>query len=115
MAYDAKILADSINPRGQRLTTMVLTYPRCVHAEFMTHRTFSRNSASSRAIPFEKMIARIEADPFVPIEWGKNQPGMQAREAFDPDTPQAHESEALWLECMKATIRQAKQLHSIKN
>jgi len=41
---------------------------------------FSRNSASSRAIPVEKMIQRVLEDPFVPIWWGKNQKGMQAVE-----------------------------------
>lgn len=76
----AKILADSVNPDGNRLTTMELTYPRCIHSEFMTHRMFSRNSASSRAIPIEKMIKRVQKNPFFPIVWGKNQKGMQAAE-----------------------------------
>jgi thymidylate synthase ThyX len=51
-----------------------------VHAELMTHRLFSRNSASSRAIPNEKLRARIAEDPALPAWWGKNQSGMQARE-----------------------------------
>lgn len=76
----AKVLADSIAPNGCRLTTMELTYPRCVHSEFMTHRVFSRNSASSRAIPIEKMIKRVQENPFFPLVWGKNQKGMQAAE-----------------------------------
>jgi len=67
-------------PSGQRLTTFEVTFPRIVLAEFNTHRQFSRNSASSRAIPVEKMLARVEADPFVPTYWGKNQKGMQADE-----------------------------------
>lgn len=78
MAYAAKIVLDSINEVGDRLTTMEVTFPRFVLAEFNTHRVFSRNSASSRAIPFEKQLARIRDDPFVPVYWGKNQPGMQA-------------------------------------
>jgi len=78
--YDAKIILDSLGPNGSRLTTFELTYPRMVHAELMTHRMFSRNSASSRAIPTEKLIARIMEDPAVPVWWGKNQSGMQARE-----------------------------------
>lgn len=65
---------------SKRVTTLLLRYPRCIHAEFMTHRMFSRNSASSRAIPVEKLIADVEADPFVPLFWGKNQKGMQAAE-----------------------------------
>lgn len=53
MTYDAKILADSLSPDGVRLTTFKVTFPRIVLAEFNTHRMFSRNSASSRAIPIK--------------------------------------------------------------
>lgn len=77
----AIILCDSIQPDGVRLTTMEWTYPRCIHSEIMTHRMFSRNAASSRAIPVTAMMERIAANPFLPIEWGKNQKGMQAGEA----------------------------------
>ena len=80
MSYSAKILADSISPAGRRLTTWELTYPRMVHAELMTHRMFSRNSASSRAIPNEKLRRMVAEDPALPVWWGKNQSGMQARE-----------------------------------
>ena len=80
MITDAKIILDSVGPNDARLTTFELTYPRMVHAELMTHRMFSRNSASSRAIPTEKLLARIEEDPVLPVWWGKNQSGMQARE-----------------------------------
>lgn len=80
MSYSAKILLDSINTSGDRLTTFEITYPRFVHCELMTHRVFSRNSSSSRAIPIEKMIEQVETDPVIPVYWGKNQGGMQARE-----------------------------------
>ena len=75
-----KIIADSINLNGNRLTTFELEYPRFIHAEFMTHRLFSRNSASSRAIPVSKMIENIKTNIAMPIHWGKNQKGMQANE-----------------------------------
>lgn len=78
--YEVEILLDSISPAGRRLTTWELTYPRMVHAELMTHRLFSRNSASSRAIPNEKLRQRVKDDPALPVWWGKNQSGMQARE-----------------------------------
>ena len=80
MAYDAKIVLDSVGPNGSRLTTFELCYPRMVHSELLTHRMFSRNSSSSRAIPTEKLLARIEDEPVMPVWWGKNQSGMQARE-----------------------------------
>lgn len=79
----AKIIADSINEYGCRLTSFILEYPRFVHAEFMTHRMFSKNAASSRAIPIEKMIQQIIDNPAMPVWWGKNQSGMSAREELD--------------------------------
>lgn len=82
MTYAAEVLADSVSPDGVRLTTLEVTMPRIVLAEFNTHRMFSRNSASSRAIPVEKMIRRVLEDPYIPTSWGKNQKGMQADEEF---------------------------------
>lgn len=76
----AKIVADSINNNGNRITTYELEYPRFIHAEFMTHRLFSRNAASSRAIPVERSIELIRENTAKPIHWGKNQPGMSAKE-----------------------------------
>ena len=83
MSYSAKILLDSISTKGIRLTTMEVTYPRFVHSEMMTHRVFSRNAASSRAIPTAKMLERVDKDPVVPVWWGKNQSGMQAQEELE--------------------------------
>lgn len=85
MGYFARILKDSISPDGVRLTTIEATYPRIVHAEMMTHRVFSRNSASSRAIPLNKMLERVKEDGFEPIWWGKTQKGMQAEEELTGD------------------------------
>lgn len=79
----AKIVADSKNTFGERITTMIITFPRFILAELNTHRMFSRNSASSRAIPFEKMLASVENDPFIPITWQKDHKGMQGTEYLD--------------------------------
>lgn len=83
MTITAQVIADSINKEGVRLTTFQLRYPRFIHAEVMTHRVFSRNASSSRAIPVERMIKDIVADTAMPIHWGRNQPGMQAFEEQD--------------------------------
>jgi len=74
----ARVIADSINSEGNRVTTFELEYPRFIHAEFMTHRLFSRNAASSRAIPVPKMIENIRKNTAMPIHWGAHQKGMQA-------------------------------------
>lgn len=83
---NAKIVADSLSPQGERITSYILTYPRFIHAELMTHRMFSRNAASSRAIPFNTMVKMVEEDPFIPIAWQKDHKGMQGTEYFTDKT-----------------------------
>ncbi|MCA6430237.1 MAG: FAD-dependent thymidylate synthase [Cytophagales bacterium] len=77
---EAKIIADSINEQGCRLTTFALTYHRYIHSEVMTYRMWSRNASSSRAIPAEKNIKQVENLNLYPVHWGANQKGMQAYE-----------------------------------
>lgn len=108
----AKVLCDSLHPDGQtRLTTVEMTYPRCIHAEFMTHREFSRNSASSRAIPMHKMIQRIKENPFFPLHWGKKQKGMQADEELSPEEKLLAAS--VWLNARNDAVAHAEQLERI--
>ena len=57
---------------------MELEYHRFVHAELMTHRQFSRNASSSRAIPAHKGRTQVWNNPAIPVHWGENQRGMQA-------------------------------------
>lgn len=81
-----KIVADSIaDASASRITTFELQYPRIIHSELMTHRLFSRNAMSSRAIPIEKMIEQVINNPAMPVKFGKNQPGM--RDAGEHDEP----------------------------
>lgn len=80
MTCEVKIIADSINPyNGIRITTFQLRYWRSIHAELMTHRVFSRNASSSRAIPISTFLKQVWNDPATPIHWGANQSGMKAR------------------------------------
>lgn len=78
MAYAARIVLDSISQANIRLTTMEVRFPRYVLSEFNTHRVFSRNSASSRAIPVKKQLRNLLSDPYVPDKFGRNQRGMQS-------------------------------------
>jgi len=103
MGFDAKVLADSVSPAGHRLTTLEATFPRFVLAEFNTHRVFSRNSASSRAIPVAKQLRRVLDDPYVPIEFGSNKPGMQAGPALAGAARDAAEGE--WLAARDDAVR----------
>ncbi len=106
MAFEARILADSVNEEtGDRLTTWLSTYPRFIHGEMMTNKMHSKSSASSRAIPVGKMLANIEADPVVPIWWGKNEPGMQAYAEVEDKAA----AEAWWRESLALSIAQARK------
>lgn len=81
--FSVKVLADSVAPGGERLTTVQATFPRFILAELNTHRLLSRNSASSRAIPTAKLLEQVRDNPVLPVYWGKNQSGMQAQEQLD--------------------------------
>lgn len=111
MSYNCKILADSISDHGHRLTTFQVTYPRIVLAEMNTHRMFSRNTASSRAIPVAKQIAKVQVNPFVPEAFGKNQKGMVAETTLD-------EREAIiaydvWQDARQRAVEYAMELNEL--
>lgn len=86
----ANVVQDSYS-NGVRITTLELEYPRFIHAEVLTHRQLSRNSASSRAVPVDDMLALVHANPAEPVWWGKTQSGMQAWEEIDdPSVAEAY-------------------------
>lgn len=110
MKISAKVIRDSIYIEGSRLTTFQLCYPRFIHSEVMTHRVFSRNASSSRAIPVAKMIEQARATPAMPVHWGKNMPGMQAREElFGSERDHAIE---LWLEAAQRAADVAEAMNN---
>lgn len=107
--FNAKVLADSVNVCGNRLTTFELTYPRCIHSECLTHRVFSKNAASSRAIPVKKMLEAVERTPFVPFHWGKNQSGMQANEVLDEELQE--QCRHIWVSASMEALSSAQYLN----
>ena len=107
--FNARIIADSKNLTGQRLTTFIITIPRIVLAEFNTHRIFSRNSASSRAIPFKKMLESVKTNPFIPLAWQKDHSGMQGTEYFSEQ--QIPMCVAAWLEARDAAVDSAEKMN----
>lgn len=107
MTVQSKIIADSINSTGDRLTTFQLMYPRYIHSEVMTHRVFSRNASSSRAVPIATSITRIEDGPVLPV-FAENRPGMQPGEGLDPERQAA--AEDLWRRHREMSIGIAREL-----
>lgn len=84
------------------------------NCEFMTHRLFSRNAASSRAIPVKKAIELVQENTAMPSHWGKNQPGMSAKEEcvnplkYDNVHPELVTREEAWGFARDAAIFHAK-------
>ena len=107
----ARVVADSVSADGARVTTVEATMHRFVLAELNTHRVFSRNSASSRAIPVARQIERVLADPAMPIEFGGKQAGMQAGPPLVRDALDA--AQAAWLAARDAAVDAARQLDAL--
>ncbi len=106
----AKVIADSVSPGGIRLTTLEVVMHRFVLAEFNTHRAFSRNSASSRAIPYSKMRQRVLNDPAVPLVWPAEQRGMQGGEPLGEKELMAR---TVWENARGSALVHADALHAI--
>ena len=104
----AKVVCDSISEQGIRLTTFEIEYPRIVMSEFNTHRSVSKNSSSSRAIPVVKMLEHTKNINLKPIYFGSKKSGMQAgEEIIGEDLEYAH---AVWDSALASAIGQAELL-----
>lgn len=108
MSYACTVLADSMSPWGHRLLTVEVTFPRFILAEVNTHRDFSRNSASSRAIPPEHIIKRVIEEPFVPAQFNTRVKGMGVGDPLSVEKQAQAESQ--WLYSRLAAIRFAEEL-----
>lgn len=104
----AKVIADSTYADGVRLTTMEVCFHRFVLSEFNTHRVFSRNSASSRAIPIHKQLAKLDEGLALPLSWPGEKPGMQGGEELPEDV--AAEVRAAWQSLGDDTVAAAEAL-----
>ena len=101
------IIADSVSPKGDRVTTFILEYPRFIHSELMTHRVFSRNCASSRAIPIQAQIELAKQNLVIPVWTGKKK-GMQGEVIYDDYL--LKEADIIWMDAFKAAISAAEKL-----
>lgn len=109
MPISVKVIKDSTSKvTGKRITTLQVRFHRFILPEFNTHRVFSRNFSSSRAIPTAKLIDQVRTDPAMPVFWGKNQAGMQAKEEVGKDVK--YHAEQCWLASAKLAATQAEDL-----
>lgn len=104
-----KIIADSISPEGVRLITVQFRQPRMIHSDFLTHRVFSRNGRSSRAVPVVTLLAEAQ-NPYVP-HFLKNKPGMMATEEFLPED--FAKAEEIWRRMAAQTVQGVAELNAL--
>ena len=103
----AEVVAHSLNPQGDELISLSITFPRIILAEVNTHRMLSKNTSSSRAIPFKKMVEAVQNDPFIPIAWQKDHKGMQGEE-YLTNKEDIIRAEKDWLNARTAAVQNAK-------
>lgn len=104
-----RVIADSIAMHHTRVISVEAIYHRYIHGEVMTHKKFSRNAMSSRAIPVTRMIQMIQEQPAIPVFWGKNQKGMQADEELPADVQKAALED--WLGAFNAVLPFVQRMH----
>ncbi len=104
----AEIVADSLSSQGERLTSLLITFPRIILSEMNTHRMLSKNTSSSRAIPFKKMVESVQNDPFIPIAWQKAHSGMQGSEYIKEEWENLCIGQ--WLTARDCAIKNAEEL-----
>lgn len=120
----------SVDPHGNRILSVLATFPRIILAEVKTHRVlkrtedgeieydaipmgvnddegFSKNTSSSRAIPFPKMVEAVMENPFIPIAWQRHHSGMQGSEYLEWGSEIAT---SIWLTARNKAVEQAKEL-----
>ncbi len=107
-AINTTKIAYSIGPMGDTCFTPLVTFPRIILAECNTHRMISKNSASSRAIPAEKMLKMVEDNPFVPYVWQKKHTGMQGKEYYNGTDALGLDIE--WYQARNSAVKHSRML-----
>lgn len=103
-----KVVAHSISPEGIELPTIQFRQPRMIHSDFLTHRVFTRNGRSSRAVPVLTLLTEAR-NPYTP-HFLHNQPGMTASQEFSDE--ERAEIEAIWREMAAHTVAGVERLQA---
>lgn len=106
-----KIVQDSINSSGNRLTTFEVETYRYIWAEVLTHKMLGKNAQSSRAVPVASVLSINEENPVCPIVWGKNKSGMSATEVLEGQ--ELEQAKEVWFGLAKAAFEGSKKLNEI--
>lgn len=104
----ATIIADSVSTRGHRLTTMEVVFPRYILPEVLTHRAFSRNTASSRALPTKALLDHVHVHGYLPQRWFEEAQGMAPKR--EPHGHEAAQARDGWIAARKEAIKSAHRM-----
>lgn len=112
MKTEAYTLLDSVIPTEfgpKRVTTFKVIFPRIILPEVNTHRVFSRNYQSSRAVPNKRLLS--DWCVYVPDRFMKNQPGMQSFEYLPEDVQE--EARIIWKNHLEQSKTASKKLSDL--
>ncbi|SES36134.1 Thymidylate synthase complementing protein [Lentzea xinjiangensis] len=104
----AVVIADSTCEGSVRLTTMEIRFHRFILPQLNSHRVFSRNSSSSRAIPVSRQLANLGDQRAAPLSWPAEKRGMQGGLALEDPT----EAQAIWHDLGKVATEAAEALQA---
>lgn len=108
----AEIVAHSKRANtGEEIITYKLTFPRIILSEVNTYKMLEKNTSSSRAIPFEKMVEVVDKEPFVPLAFQTHHKGMQGTE-YITNPEEIDYLEVKWLIAKDTAIESAYQLYN---
>ena len=111
LGYRAEVIADSVNPQGNRIITIELRFPHIILPQVNTHKSISKSASSARAQPRARRINEVSEEPWIPESWGEDQRGMVAGEEL-PVEGQA-EAERAWREAARSAVDFATKLADI--
>jgi len=106
-----KIIQDSINTSGNRLTTFEIETYRYIWAEVLTHKMLGKNAQSSRAVPVASVLKINQDNPVHPIVWGKNKGGMSATEVLTG--AELQEAKDVWFDLAEMAFEGSKRLNEL--
>ena len=106
-----KIIQDSINTSGNRLTTFEIETYRYIWAEVLTHKMLGKNAQSSRAVPVVSVLKVNQENPVHPIVWGKNKAGMSATEELEGND--LKEAKEIWFALAERSFKDSERLNTL--
>lgn len=103
----AQIILASKSIDGIPLLTFQTHYWRPIHSELKTHRSFSGNSRSSRAVP----VTRLLAEPIFLPHFMQNRPGMTSITELPEED--LNEANSIWYKLANETRTAVRRLHEL--